>query len=148
MSFDKELQDIFGIDVWLVKPHFKKTDEEKIDSEQLIKIEEPQVENVKTGAVDDSNDIETKLIYSNDNQSSKIINIFISEDHNLNFVKNICEKLFYKSCANIYIGQHSCENNINIDFKDCLLKDNDVLSTSNKEYILSKLYQYADFTTK
>ncbi|QLE78347.1 hypothetical protein FLM55_00780 [Francisella sp. Scap27] len=148
MSFDNEIQEIFDIDVWLIKPTFVEKDKKELD---LIKSEpkESQLPDIKIEPINKTKTIESRLIYSTKNESSKIINIFIAEEKNISFIKNICEKLFYNSSTNIYVGEYQArDNNINIDFKNCLLDDKEILSIASKKHILEKLYQYADFTTK
>ncbi|AXA33869.1 hypothetical protein [Francisella adeliensis] len=152
MSFDNEIQEIFDIDVWLIKPAFVEKDENELESDKP-ELQESQPQDIKTEVVDElvneAKAVESKLIYSTENESSKVINIFIAEEKNLNFIKNICKKLFYNSSTNIYIGKyHIKDDNININFRDCLLEDKEILSITNKKHILEKLYQYADFTTK
>lgn len=146
MSFDKELQDIFGVDIWFIKPSFKKDSNARPINNTFIEVDTQTTDKkTKHTLVEGSPKIDSKLIYTNENASSKIINVFISDQEHLSFVKNICDKLFYKSLVNIYIGTQHIDNNININFDDCLFVDKEVLSVANKKNILESLYQYADF---
>ncbi|ORU65454.1 chloroquine resistance protein, partial [Francisella tularensis subsp. holarctica] len=83
---------------------------------------------------------------------SKIINILISTKLNLTFLKNIANSLFFNSKVSIYksndISSFEKLGGINLNEKDLFTNNIDLLSIQNKKYILSKLYKYADFSSR
>lgn len=76
MSFASQIEEIFGVDIWELKPQYK-------TSQQNQTTNDVQQQNEIITA--DLNDLE--LIYTNEITSSKIINILISTKLNLTFLK-------------------------------------------------------------
>ena len=138
MSFDKYLKDIFDIDIWQLKSKYKQ--------EQQVSTESHNTTLNNPKAIQE--DVH-KLLYSSDNNSEKIINIFISDTAKLVFFKNVSNSLFFKSKVNIYQSSQLSSNNdgINLYDNDFISKAYDLLSIENKRYILTKLYDYADFNS-
>ncbi len=138
MSFAKELENVFDIDIWELKPEYK-----------------PQID-TDTTKISIASDIvpcivSDTLIYTNNSSSSKVINIVISNDSQVTFVKVVSKQLFSKSRVNIYKHMNnssSVDNSINILSSEFINDDLDLLGVANKKYILEKLYPYADFKTK
>jgi len=153
MSFENEIKQVFDIDIWQLKPQYsqeKSNDIEALDTPDAVEVKAT----VQTDVDNNPVVIHTnELAYSNDIASEKVVNIFIDKSFNLNFLKNITEKLFFKSKVNIYYG--STTNSKSIDEKgvlainqdDFISQEHSLLSVENKKYILEKLYQYADFKT-
>ncbi|OIN84222.1 chloroquine resistance protein [Francisella sp. TX07-6608] len=141
MSFVSQIEEIFGVDIWELKPQYK-------TSQQNQTTNDAQQQNEVITA--DLNDLE--LIYTNEITSSKIINILISTKLNLTFLKNIANSLFFNSKVSIYksndIGSFEKLEGINLNEKDLFTNNIDLLSIQNKKYILSKLYEYADFSSR
>ncbi|ORU24315.1 chloroquine resistance protein, partial [Francisella tularensis subsp. holarctica] len=79
-------------------------------------------------------------------------NILISTKLNLTFLKNIANSLFFNSKVSIYksndISSFEKLGGINLNEKDLFTNNIDLLSIQNKKYILSKLYKYADFSSR
>ncbi|AIT08639.1 hypothetical protein LO80_00710 [Candidatus Francisella endociliophora] len=141
MNFENQLQEVFDIDLWELKEQYK-----PCKSESLVVAEE-QKETQNEEAV-----IEPQLLYSNEKNSSKLINFFISDTLNINLYKNIAANLFFNSQINIFHSEIDPVldkyKGINILEKDLIIKDTDLLSIQSKKNILSKLYEYADFAVK
>ncbi|AHH46445.1 chloroquine resistance marker protein [Francisella tularensis subsp. holarctica PHIT-FT049] len=141
MSFASQIEEIFGVDIWELKPQYK-------TSQQNQTTNDVQQQNEIITA--DLNDLE--LIYTNEITSSKIINILISTKLNLTFLKNIANSLFFNSKVSIYksndISSFKKLGGINLNEKDLFTNNIDLLSIQNKKYILSKLYKYADFSSR
>ncbi|ABI82901.1 chloroquine resistance protein [Francisella tularensis] len=141
MSFASQIEEIFGVDIWELKPQYK-------TSQQNQTTNDVQQQNKIITA--DLNDLE--LIYTNEITSSKIINILISTKLNLTFLKNIANSLFFNSKVSIYksndISSFEKLGGINLNEKDLFTNNIDLLSIQNKKYILSKLYKYADFSSR
>ncbi|MFV9930978.1 MAG: chloroquine resistance protein [Francisella endosymbiont of Hyalomma asiaticum] len=138
MSFVSQIEEVFGVDVWELKPQYKAMQQNQAtnDTQQQNKI-----------IVVNPNYLE--LIYSNEVKSSKIINILLSAKLNLAFLKNIANSLFLNLKVSIYksndISFFEKLEGINLSEKDLLNDNTELLSIQNKKYILSKLYEYADF---
>ncbi|MWX61492.1 chloroquine resistance protein, partial [Francisella tularensis] len=134
MSFASQIEEIFGVDIWELKPQYK-------TSQQNQTTNDVQQQNKIITA--DLNDLE--LIYTNEITSSKIINILISTKLNLTFLKNIANSLFFNSKVSIYksndISSFEKLGGINLNEKDLFTNNIDLLSIQNKKYILSKLYK-------
>ncbi|AJI73677.1 conserved hypothetical protein [Francisella tularensis subsp. novicida GA99-3548] len=141
MSFASQIEEIFGVDIWELKPQYK-------ISQQNQTTNDAQQQNEVITA--DLNDLE--LIYTNEITSSKIINILTSTKLNLTFLKNIANNLFFNSKVSIYksndISSFEKLEGINLNEKDLFTDDIELLSIQNKKYILSKLYEYADFSSR
>ncbi|EDZ91433.1 hypothetical protein [Francisella tularensis] len=141
MSFASQIEEIFGVDIWELKPQYK-------TSQQNQTTNDAQQQNEVITA--DLNDLE--LIYTNEITSSKIINILTSTKLNLTFLKNIANSLFFNSKVNIYksndISSFEKLGGINFNEKDLFTDNIELLSIQNKKYILSKLYEYADFSSR
>ncbi|AVC44276.1 chloroquine resistance protein [Francisella tularensis subsp. novicida] len=141
MSFASQIEEIFGVDIWELKPQYK-------TSQQNQTTNDAQQQNEVITA--DLNDLE--LIYTNEITSSKIINILTSTKLNLTFLKNIANNLFFNSKVSIYksndISSFEKLGGINFNEKDLFTDNIDLLSIQNKKYILSKLYEYADFSSR
>ncbi|AEE87364.1 hypothetical protein FNFX1_0978 [Francisella cf. novicida Fx1] len=141
MSFASQIEEIFGVDIWELKPQYK-------TSQQNQTTNDAQQQNEVITA--DLNDLE--LIYTNEIASSKIINILTSTKLNLTFLKNIANNLFFNSKVSIYksndISSFEKLEGINLNEKDLFTDNIDLLSIQNKKYILSKLYEYADFSSR
>lgn len=138
MSFVSQIEEVFGVDVWELKPQYKAMQQNQAtnDTQQQNEI-----------IVVNPNYLE--LIYSNEVKSSKIINILLSAKLNLAFLKNIANSLFLNLKVSIYksndISFFEKLEGINLSEKDLLNDNTELLSIQNKKYILSKLYEYADF---
>ncbi|APA83034.1 chloroquine resistance protein [Francisella tularensis] len=141
MSFASQIEEIFGVDIWELKPQYK-------TSQQNQTTNDAQQQNEVITA--DLNDLE--LIYTNEIASSKIINILTSTKLNLTFLKNIANNLFFNSKVSIYksndISSFEKLGGINLNEKDLFTDNIELLSIQNKKYILSKLYEYADFSSR
>lgn len=141
MSFASQIEEIFGVDIWELKPQYK-------TSQQNQTTNDAQQQNEVITA--DLNDLE--LIYTNEITSSKIINILTSTKLNLTFLKNIANNLFFNSKVSIYksndISSFEKLEGINLNEKDLFTDNIETLSIQNKKYILSKLYEYADFSSR
>ncbi|ABK89832.1 chloroquine resistance protein [Francisella tularensis subsp. novicida] len=141
MSFASQIEEIFGVDIWELKPQYK-----TLQQNQTTKDAQQQNEVITA----DLNDLE--LIYTNEITSSKIINILTSTKLNLTFLKNIANSLFFNSKVNIYksndISSFEKLGGINFNEKDLFTDNIELLSIQNKKYILSKLYEYADFSSR
>ena len=153
MNFENEIKQVFDIDIWQLKSQYSQ--ENPNDMEAL---DTPDAVEVKTTVqidVDNSPVIihTNELAYSNDIASEKAVNIFIDKSFNLSFLKNITEKLFFKSKVNIYYGSATNSNATDqkgalaINQGDFISQEHSLLSVENKKHILEKLYQYADFKT-
>ncbi|MBK2258871.1 chloroquine resistance protein [Francisella philomiragia] len=137
MDFVRQLEDIFGIDVWELKPEYRFT--QQIET-QII-----------TEKLEDTKSLEKSLeiIYSNEVDSHKIINILLTDKLDISFLKQIVTNLFFKSNVCIYKTNninsfHSLEG-INLAENDFISNDYKLLDIQNKKAILSNLYKYADF---
>ncbi|NDT65812.1 chloroquine resistance protein, partial [Francisella tularensis subsp. holarctica] len=128
MSFASQIEEIFGVDIWELKPQYK-------TSQQNQTTNDVQQQNKIITA--DLNDLE--LIYTNEITSSKIINILISTKLNLTFLKNIANSLFFNSKVSIYksndISSFEKLGGINLNEKDLFTNNIDLLSIQNKKYI-------------
>ncbi len=93
MSFENELKQVFNIDIWQIKPQFLQKNSNEIET-----LGAETSDTVEIRATEDTESIEivNSLAYCNDVVSDKIINFFIDQSFNLNFLKNIIDKLFYK----------------------------------------------------
>ncbi|MFV9973006.1 MAG: chloroquine resistance protein [Francisella endosymbiont of Hyalomma asiaticum] len=142
MSFVSQIEEVFGVDVWELKPQYKKA----MQQNQATNDTQQQDEII---AVNPNN---LELIYSNEVKSSKIINILLSAKLNLAFLKNIANSLFLNLKVSIYksndISFFEKLEGINLSEKDLLNDNTELLSIQNKKYILSKLYEYADFISR
>ncbi|MBN3685334.1 chloroquine resistance protein, partial [Francisella tularensis subsp. holarctica] len=127
MSFASQIEEIFGVDIWELKPQYK-------TSQQNQTTNDVQQQNKIITA--DLNDLE--LIYTNEITSSKIINILISTKLNLTFLKNIANSLFFNSKVSIYksndISSFEKLGGINLNEKDLFTNNIDLLSIQNKKY--------------
>ncbi|APC97999.1 hypothetical protein [Francisella frigiditurris] len=135
MSFDKEFSEILGLTLWELKPNFKPLEEQQSPKKTDIESDE------------------LNLLFSNNTESDKNINFFISNKNHLGFFKSVSFSLFFNSKINIY--HHNCdstqntlENSINIYDKDILKDFSNINSSINKKYIFSKLYESSDFISK
>jgi hypothetical protein len=155
MSFENELKQVFNIDIWQIKPQFSQEKHSALEDFSDIKTLKTveKIDTILESKVNDNFLFTTELVYCNDMSSDRVINFFIDQSFNLNFLKNIIDKLFYKSKVNIYYG--SSANSKLADESDALVINQDdfisqehsLLSVENKKHILEKLYQYADFKT-
>ncbi|APC91502.1 MULTISPECIES: chloroquine resistance protein [Francisella] len=141
MSFVSQIEEVFGIDMWELKPQYKAMQQNQATNDTQ------QQDEIIT-----ANQNHLELIYSNEVTSSKIINILLSAKLNLAFLKNIVNSLFFNSKVSIYksndISFFEKLEGINLCEKDLLSDNTELLSIQNKKYILSKLYEYADFSSK
>ncbi|APD50542.1 chloroquine resistance protein [Francisella hispaniensis] len=141
MSFVSQIEEVFGVDIWELKPQYKIAQQNQTINDVR------QQEEVIT-----EHQNHLQLIYSNEVTSSKIINILTSAKMNLTFLKNIANSIFFNSKVSIYksnnISSFEELEGINLNEKDLLSNNNDLLSIQNKKYILSKLYEYADFSSR
>ena len=141
MSFVSQIEEVFGVDVWELKPQYK-----AMQQNQATNDTQQQDEIIVV------NPHHLELIYSNEVKSSKIINIFLSAKLNLAFLKNIANSLFLNLKVSIYksndISFFEKLEGINLSEKDLLNDNTELLSIQNKKYILSKLYEYADFISR
>ena len=141
MSFVSQIEEVFGVDVWELKPQYK-----AMQQNQATNDTQQQDEIITV------NPNHLELIYSNEVTSSKIINILLSAKLNLAFLKNIANSLFLNSKVSIYksndISFFEKLEGINLSEKDLLSDNTGLLSIQNKKYILSKLYEYADFIAR
>lgn len=141
MSFASQIEEIFGVDIWELKPQYKTSQQNQTTNDAQ------QQNEIITADLNDS-----ELIYTNEITSSKIINILISTKLNLTFLKNIANSLFFNSKVSIYksndISSFEKLGGINLNEKDLFTNNIDLLSIQNKKYILSKLYKYADFSSR
>ena len=150
MSFENELKQVFNIDIWQIKPQFLQKNSNEIET-----LGAETSDTVEIKATEDTKNIEivNPLAYCNDVVSDRVINFFIDQSFNLNFLKNIIDKLFYKSKVNIYYGSSTNDKVANekgvlvINQNDFISAEHSLLSVESKKYILEKLYQYADFKT-
>lgn len=141
MSFESQLKDVFDIDIWQLKSQYMPIKDDNL------------ADNIKVNVNSDkTTQITPEILYSNDIDSHKAINIFISDSSSINFYKNIAASLFFKSKVNIYSYQPLTDleniNSINITDKELLKDGVDLFSLESKRNILEKLYQYADFSSK
>lgn len=138
MSFEKQLKEVFDIDIWELKSQYQPAE----ISDNMSKV-------CEASSSEQNTQNEPQLLYSNGKDSSKLINVFVSDATFLIFYKNIANALFLKSKVNIY--SYTCNSSIqeyagiNLFQDDFTLNGVAMLSTSNKKYILSKLYPHADF---
>ncbi|MBK2114098.1 chloroquine resistance protein, partial [Francisella orientalis] len=90
MDFVRQLEDIFGIDVWELKPEYRFTQqiETQTITEKLVDVE-PSGKNLE-------------IVYTNEVDSSKIINILLTDKLDISFLKQIVTNLFFKSNVCIY----------------------------------------------
>ncbi|ORM39261.1 chloroquine resistance protein [Francisella endosymbiont of Ornithodoros moubata] len=141
MSFVSQIEEVFGVDVWELKPQYK-----AMQQNQATNDTQQQDEIIAV------NPNHLELIYSNEVKSSKIINILLSAKLNLAFLKNIANSLFLNLKVSIYksndISFFEKLEGINLSGKDLLNDNTELLSIQNKKYILSKLYEYADFISR
>ncbi|ASG68038.1 hypothetical protein fh0823_05400 [Francisella halioticida] len=145
MSFESQLGDIFDLDIWELKSQYKSLNHLQTDSkptkpkEFISAIEQKQVSS-------------EKLIYTNNIDSNKTINIFLANKPNVRFLKNIVDNLFFNSKVNVYkvqsLGLRNDHDEINLFEKDFIADNGNILSVESKKYILSKLHKYADFKLK
>ena len=153
MNFENDIKQIFDIDIWQLKPQYS---QEKSNSMEDLDISDTsEIKGAVQIDIDNSLIIHTnELAYCNDIASQKVVNIFIDKSFNLNFLKNIAKKIFYKSKVNIYYGNATDSNATDdngalvINQGDFISQEHSLLSIDNKKYILEKLYPYADFKAK
>ena len=146
MSFENQLSDIFNLDIWELKPQYKQLNDSQTHNDDHQK-------SLKTIIDTKQELVNTKeLIYTNKIDSNKVINLYLENKLNINFLKNIISNLFFNSKVNIYKAQsldfQNDENVINLFEKDFTTNSNNLLSAKNKKDILSNLYKYADFKTR
>lgn len=142
MSFVSQIEEVFGVDVWELKPQYKAMQQNQATNDTQ---QQDEIIAVKPNHLE--------LIYSNEIKSSKIINILLSAKLNLAFLKNIANSLFLNLKVSIYksndISFFEKLEGINLSEKDLLNDNTELLSIQNKKYILSKLYdEYADFISR
>ncbi|QIV96199.1 hypothetical protein EDC55_10112 [Allofrancisella inopinata] len=144
MDFEKELKEVFDIDIWNLKDKYSSNSQKS--KQELSSV--TTVVTKKRFFVDAK--LDNKPIYSNNIDSDRVINIYISEELSINFLKNVIESLFFKSKVNMYKVSKSLDQQaaINICQKDFILNEFELLSVESKKYILQKLYQYADFSPR
>ncbi|AJI54177.1 hypothetical protein [Francisella philomiragia] len=137
MDFVRQLEDVFGIDIWELKPEYRFTQqiETQTITEKLVDAE--------------SSGKNLEIVYTNEVDSPKIINILLTDKLDISFLKQIVTNLFFKSNVCIYKTNninsfHSLEG-INIAENDFISNDYKLLDIQNKKTILSNLYKYADF---
>ncbi|QEO56852.1 chloroquine resistance protein [Francisella marina] len=135
MDFVRQVEDIFDIDIWELKPAYssiKQTQSEIIDENSH-----------------DATKKELEIIYTNIVDSSKIINILLSDKLDIGFLKQVANSLFFKSSVYIYKSNDIKDFNdlkgINLSEKDFICDNCELLKIQNKKAILSNLYKYADF---
>ncbi len=155
MNFENELKQVFDIDIWQVKPQFSQKEycafEDSSDIKALKTV--AQIDITLDAEVCDSSFLGNEMAYCNDISSDKVVNLFIDKSFNLNFLKEIVEKLFYRSKVNIYYGSSANYKLANkngtliINQDDFISQEHSLLSVESKKSILEKLYQYADFKT-
>ncbi|AFJ43442.1 hypothetical protein [Francisella orientalis] len=137
MDFVRQLEDIFGIDVWELKPEYRFTQqiETQTITEKLVDVE-PSGKNLE-------------IVYTNEVDSSKIINILLTDKLDISFLKQIVTNLFFKSNVCIYktnnINSFYSLEGVNLAENDFISNDYKLLDIQNKKTILSNLYKYADF---
>ncbi|AJC49171.1 chloroquine resistance protein [Allofrancisella guangzhouensis] len=138
MSFEKELKDVFDIDIWCLKDKYSSSNQTTKQDLSVV------VDPIK------KENLDSKFIYSNNVDSDRFVNIFVSEDLNLNFLRNVIQSLFFNSRVNIYETSKNLDQQgaINIYQKDFISDEFELLSVESKKYILQKLYQYADFSSR
>lgn len=144
MSFENELKQVFDIDIWQLKPQFSQQRASEIQASNISEIIETAI------AVETTIKEDRELVYFNGVTSEKVIKFFIDESFNLNFLKNIVEKLFYESKVSVYYGDSDLtaeKDVLVINQNDFISSEYSLLSLENKKYVLEKLYQYADFKT-
>ncbi|QIV94676.1 chloroquine resistance protein [Allofrancisella frigidaquae] len=144
MDFEKELKEVFDIDIWNLKDKYSSNSQKS--KQELSTV--ATIVTKKSFFVDAK--LDNKPIYSNNLDSDRVINIYISEELSINFLKNVIESLFFKTKVNMYkvsksLGQQAA---INIYQKDFISDEFELLSVESKKYILQKLYQYADFSPR
>lgn len=83
MSFVSQIEEVFGVDIWELKPQYKIAQQNQTINDVR------QQEEVIT-----EHQNHLQLIYSNEVTSSKIINILTSAKMNLTFLKNIINSIF------------------------------------------------------
>ncbi|MED7789403.1 chloroquine resistance protein [Francisella sp. 19X1-34] len=147
MSFESQLSDIFDLDIWELKPQYKLSSQSQIDFENVtVNLDEPIAEFKQEPAITE------ELIYKNNIVSNKIINIFIQSDLNVQFLNKVVDNLFFNSKVSIFRVQSTDiqldSNEVNLFEKDFISKKVNLLSAQNKKYMLSKLYEYADFKSR
>ncbi|WP_150468256.1 chloroquine resistance protein [Francisella sp. SYW-9] len=147
MSFENQLSDIFDLDIWELKPQYKSSSQSQADFENNTINSEESIVSLKQEV-----DVTKELVYTNSIDSNKIINIFIQKDLNIQFLNNIVDGLFFNSKVSIFRVQSSDiqleSKEVNLFEKDFILDSDKLLSVQNKKYILSKLYEHADFKSK
>ncbi|KEI35608.1 hypothetical protein FRA_31c04240 [Francisella sp. W12-1067] len=141
MDFEKELKEVFDIDIWNLKDKYSSNSQKS--KQELSTV--ATIVTKKSFFVDAK--LDNKPIYSNNLDSDRVINIYISEELSINFLKNVIESLFFKTKVNMYKVSKSLDQQaaINIYQKDFISDEFELLSVESKKYILQKLYQYADF---
>ncbi|QIW10272.1 chloroquine resistance protein [Francisella sp. LA112445] len=147
MSFENQLSDIFDLDIWELKPQYKSSNQLQTDFESSAINLEESMTNPKEEV-----DTSRELIYTNNVDNNKIINIFIQSDLNIQFLNNVVDSLFYNSKVSIFKVQSTDiqldSNEVNLFEEEFILDKGDLLSIQNKKHILSKLYEYADFKSR
>ncbi len=146
MLFDKNISEVFGIDVWQLKPEYSSKID--IDDSMVESVEETIMEaKIENDVSEKSTKPVSDILYSNNVNSSKKISIYISTDESLDLFKEVTLKMFYKSSVNIYSNntQKDSALGITISGKDIVKDFSEVNSLENKKSIFTKCYEYADF---
>ncbi|MED7819815.1 MULTISPECIES: chloroquine resistance protein [unclassified Francisella] len=145
MNFEDQLRDVFDLDIWELKPQYKTIHKSQLginDYQETLEVIEDEPEHLDNKS----------LIYTNNIESNKVINIFLVNNLNLEFLKNITESLFFNSKVNLYkiesLDLQDISNEINLFEKDFIINASDLLSYQSKKNILSQLYKYADFKVR
>lgn len=125
MDFVRQLEDIFGIDVWELKPEYRFTQqiETQTITEKLVDVE-PSGKNLE-------------IVYTNEVDSSKIINILLTDKLDISFLKQIVTNLFFKSNVCIYktnnINSFYSLEGVNLAENDFISNDYKLLDIQNKK---------------
>ncbi len=153
MNFENELKQVFDIDIWQLKPQFYQEKHRNLDIKDVESLENIDDTMIVETLTADNSLAYHDLVYSNKISSDKVINFIIQKSISLTFLKNIIEKLFYKSKVCIYYASSTNDKVANengalvINQEDFIQQDYKLFSVESKKYILEKLYQYADFKT-
>jgi hypothetical protein len=147
MSFESQLSDIFDLDIWELKPQYKSSTQSQADFENSTINLEESMTNSKQEV-----DASRELVYTNNVDSNRIINIFIQSDINIKFLNNITDSLFFDSKLSIFRVPSTDiqldSNEVNLFEEEFILDKDDLLSIQNKKHIQSKLYEYSDFKSR
>lgn len=145
MNFEDQLRDVFDLDIWELKPQYKTIHKSQLginDYQETLEVIEDEPEHLDNKS----------LIYTNNIESNKVINIFLVNNLNLEFLKNITKSLFFNSKVNLYkiesLDIQDTSNEINLFEKDFIINASDLLSYQSKKNILSQLYKHADFKVR